>query len=54
MGAYKSDINPFDGEFNNNNQSMMVAFDIKHVVLVSHVINTVKTLFYVSKIFPFG
>lgn len=33
---------------------MVIAMDIKHIMLITNTIHTIKTLLYISKAFPLG
>lgn len=54
MCAYKSNINPLYCKFNNNNQPMLVALDIKHIMLITNIVYAVKSFFDIGKALPSG
>ncbi len=52
MRSDKANINPFYSKFNNYDETMLVAFDVKYIVLVPNVVNAVETSFDIGKVFP--
>lgn len=54
MSTDKSDVNPLYCKFDNNDKSVVVAFDVEYIVLVSHVINAIEVSFDIGEIFPTG
>ena len=52
MSTDKPDVNPFYCKLDYDYKSVVVAFDIKHIVLVTDIVNAVKTFLYICKVFP--
>ena len=52
MISYKSDIYTFRCKLYNNNQSIIIAFDIKDVMLLTNIIYTVECSFNICKTIP--
>ena len=52
MTSHKSDIHTFRCKLNNNNQSIIIAFNIKDVMLPANVIDTIECSFYICKAVP--
>jgi hypothetical protein len=47
-------VNRFYTEFHNSQQSVIVALDIEHIVLISDAVNTVERPFDIGKTVPSG
>ena len=54
MSANKTNINELYSEFYHYNQPVIITFNIKCIMLVIHIIHTIKGLFYISKASPFA
>lgn len=52
MGADKPDVNPFYCKLDYDYKSVVITFDIKHIVLIADIISAVKTFLYICKVFP--
>lgn len=52
MCAYKSDVYPLNGKLNDYNKTVLVAMDIKDIVLVAHHVCVAIVLPNVTKIAP--
>ena len=52
MCAYKTDVDKFYGELNDHYQSVVVALDVEHVVLVPYAIHAVECCLYIGKTSP--
>ena len=52
MSSDKPDIYPFDGELDNYDKAMVIATNIKHVMLVADIINAIETLLYICITLP--
>lgn len=52
MSANKTNVNCFYSELYNDNKSVIVAFDIENIVLVTHIINAIKRTLYICKTSP--
>ena len=50
MSTDKSDINPLYGEFDDNNQSVIVTSNIEHIMLIADAVHTVECVLNVLKI----
>ena len=53
MCPNKPDIHGFRSKLNENNQSVVVTFDVKHISLVAYCIHAVECVFNVSETSPF-
>ncbi len=54
MCTDKSYINPFYRKFYNNHQTMVVATNIKHIMLITNIVHTIETSFHICEIVPIG
>lgn len=52
MRSDKADINKFRCIFYNNHQSVIVAFNIEHIPLISHIINGIIRCLDISEAIP--
>ena len=52
MTSHKTNINTFRSKLYNNYQSIIIAFDIKDVMLITNIINAVECSLYFCKIVP--
>ena len=52
MTSYKSYINTFRCKLYNYNQSIIIAFDIKDVMLLTNIIDTVECSFNICETVP--
>lgn len=48
----KSNVYPLDCKLDNNYKTMVVASDIKHIMLVADIIHAVEISLYIGKVFP--
>ena len=53
MCSHKADKHMAYGELYHDNQSVFVSFDVKHIMLVAHIVRSRKVHFDIRKIFPF-
>lgn len=53
MSADKTDVNSLGRELNDDNQPIVITFDIEDIVLITNIVNAVEGLFYVCKTCPF-
>lgn len=52
MISYKSDIYPLRCKLYHNNQSVVIAFNVKDIMLFANIIDTVECTFYISETVP--
>jgi hypothetical protein len=52
MSAYEANIHKPDGELNHNNQPVIIAFDIKNVMLIANAIYAITGLLYICETRP--
>lgn len=54
MSANETNINKLYSEFYYYNQPVINSFNIEYIMLVTHIIHTIESLFYVCKASPFA
>ena len=52
MRTDESYIYEFDCKFNYYNQSIIIAFYIEYIMLISYTVNSIESLFDIGKAFP--
>ena len=52
MCAYETYVDKFYGEFNYHHQSVVVALDVEHVVLIPYAVHAVECCLYIGKTSP--
>jgi hypothetical protein len=53
MSAYEANIYKPDSKLNHNNQTVIITFDIKNIMLITNAIYTIAGLLYICKTRPF-
>lgn len=53
MSANETNINKLYSEFYHYNQPVIISFNIEYIMLVTHIIHTIESLFYICKASPF-
>ena len=54
MCTYKADEDMSNCKFNHYYQSILVPFDVKHIVLIAHIVCSREVYLYVRQISPFS
>ena len=52
MRTNESDIHKLRTKLDYNHKPIIIPFNIKHIVLISYVVNTIKSMLYISEIGP--